>query len=201
MTSAFVFPRTRVLAVAVAAALAALVAWQVIGARPANNAGAAAGGVHITMTVTGPNGTLFKGDDGATARAGANIITVLAYSYALQNTMTIGSAGGGAGEGKAVHKPVTITHVMGGSSPQFLFAAATGERLPKVEIDFFRIANTGKETVYYRVTLTNAFVSEVAQRSTGDNVLEDVSFIFEKIEQKSLVANTDFTANVVTGAA
>jgi type VI protein secretion system component Hcp len=51
------------------------------------------------------------------------------------------------------------------------------------------------------VTLTNAFVSEVTQRSAGDNVLEDVSFIFEKIEQKSFVANTDFIANVVTGGA
>jgi type VI secretion system Hcp family effector len=99
------------------------------------------------MTVTGPNGTTFKGDDGASIRTGAGVITVLAYSYGLQNTLTIGSGTGGAGEGKAVHKPVTITHVMGGSSPQFLFAAATGERLPKVEISFFRIANTGKETL------------------------------------------------------
>lgn len=199
MTSASVFPRTRVLAVAVAATLLALVAWQLTAARPLNTRSATAGVVHITMTVTQLNGTTFKGDDGATGR-NAGIITVLAYSYGLKNTMTIGG-GSGVGAGKAVHSPVTITHVMGGSSPQFLFAAATGQHLKSVVITFSRTDRTGMEVVYYRVTLTDAFVSEVAQRSSGDTVLEDVSFIFVKIEQHSLTQNTTFQADLVAGAA
>ncbi len=68
MTSPFVLPRTRVVAVAVAAALLALVAWQLGAARPANNAGAAAGGVHISLTVNGAKTGLFKGDDNSTSR-------------------------------------------------------------------------------------------------------------------------------------
>jgi type VI secretion system Hcp family effector len=191
MTSASVFPRARVLAMAVVAALLALVAVQLMTARPAGNAGAAAGGVHITMTVTGAKTGNFKGDDGGRA----NIIKVLAYQYELQAPTDI-SSGGGAG--KVVHKPVTITHLLGGSSPEFLFAAATGEDLTKVQIDFSRVNPNGTETVYYRVILTNAVVTDVKQYSAGDNVREDIEFLYRKIEQKSLTANTDFIANVVT---
>src|SRR5216683_2903321 len=149
MTSAFVLPRTRVLAVVVAATLLALVAWQLTAARPLNTSGATAG----------------------------------------------------AGAGKVTQKPLTITHTLGGSSPEFLGAAATGERLTSLVINFSRTDRSGKEIAFYRVTLTNAFVSEVSQRSAGDSVLEDVSFIFQKIEQKSLTQNTTFIENIATGGA
>jgi type VI secretion system Hcp family effector len=201
MTSAFVFARTRVLAVAVAAALLALVAWQLTAARPLSTSGATAGVVHITMTVTGSKTGQFKGDDGAAPGTRGGIITVLAYSYGLQDSLTIGSATGGAGAGKVTQKPVTITHTMGGSSPEFLAAAATGERLTSVVITFSRTDRTGKEVAFYRVTLTNAFISEVGQRSSGDTVLEDVSFVFQKIEQHSLTQNTTFIENISTGGA
>jgi len=176
MTSAFALPRTRVLAVAVAAALLALVAWQLGGARPANDAGAAVGGVHISMTVNGIKTGLFKGDDNGRA---PGVINLLAYQYELQ-----------------VPTSVTITHLLGGSSPEFLFAAATGEDLTKVQIDFFRTDKAGKDVNYYRVTLTNALIIDVKQYSAGDNVREDVSFQFVKIEQKSFTQNTDFIASV-----
>lgn len=192
MAPASFFPRTRVLALAVVAALLALVAWQLTLTRPGENAGAAAGGVHITMTVHGNHTGDFKGDDGGTP----NVITVLVYQYELEAPTQI-TSGGGAG--KVVHKPVTITHLLGGSSPQFLFAAATGEDLTKVQIDFYRLNKNGTETNYYRVTLSNAVVTDVKQYSAGDNVREDVQFLYRKIEQKSLTANTDFIANVVTG--
>jgi len=201
MTSPFVLSRTRVLAVAVTAALLALVAWQLTAARPLNTSGATAGVVHITMTVTGARTGQFKGDDGAANRPGGGIINVLAYSYGLQSSTTIGSGSGGAGAGKVTQKPLTITHTLGGSSPEFLGAAATGERLTSVVINFSRTDRSGKEIAFYRVTLTNAFVSEVSQRSAGDSVLEDVSFIFQKIEQKSLTQNTTFIENIATGGA
>ncbi|TMD21445.1 MAG: type VI secretion system tube protein Hcp [Chloroflexi bacterium] len=191
MTSAFALPCTRVLAVAVAAALLALVAWQLGGDRHANNAGAAVGGVHISMTVNGIKTGLFKGDDNGRA---PGVINLLAYQYELQ-VPTSNTTGGGA-SGKVIHKPVTITHLLGGSSPEFLFAAATGEDLTKVQIDFFRTDKAGKDVNYYRVTLTNALIIDVKQYSAGDNVREDVSFQFVKIEQKSFTQNTDFIASV-----
>jgi hypothetical protein len=66
MTRSIVRSRTRVLALAVAATLLALVAWQLVAPRPATtNVGAATGGVHITMTVKGRTQGSFKGDDNA----------------------------------------------------------------------------------------------------------------------------------------
>jgi type VI secretion system Hcp family effector len=189
MTSAFVLPRARVLAVAVVVALLALVAWQLGAARPSNNAGAAVGGVHISMTVTGNKTGLFKGEDNGKA----GVINLLAYEYELQAPTSI-STGGAVG--KVVEKPVTITHLLGGSSPEFLFAAATGEDLTKVQIDFFRTDKAGKDVNFYRVILTNAVIIDVKQYSAGDNVREDVSFEFRKIEQRSFTQNTDFIANV-----
>ncbi len=198
MTSPFVQPRTRVVAVAVAAALLALVAWQLGGARPANNAGAAVGGVHISLTVNGAKTGLFKGDDNSNSRT-PGVITVLAYQYELQ--VPTSNTGGGGATGKAIHKPVTITHLLGGSSPEFLFAAASGENLTKVQIDFFRVDKTGKDFNYYRVILTNALITDVKQYSAGDNVREDVSFEFRKIEQRSFAQNTDFIADLSTAGA
>ena len=198
MTSPFVQPRTRVVAVAVAAALLALVAWQLGGARPANNAGAAVGGVHITLTVNGAKTGLFKGDDNSNSRT-PGVITVLAYQYELQ--VPTSNTGGGGATGKAIHKPVTVTHLLGGSSPEFLFAAASGENLTKVQIDFFRVDKTGKDFNYYRVILTNALITDVKQYSAGDNVREDVSFEFRKIEQRSFAQNTDFIADLSTAGA
>lgn len=197
MTSGSVLPHPRAVAVALAAALLVIAAWQIMAERPAVSAGAATAGiVHITMTVTGPRTGQFKGDDGA-GRAGA--ITVLAYQYEL-DASTAGTSGSGGGAGKVTHKPVTITHLLGGSSPEFLFAAATGEDL-EVVIDFSKTDKAGKESVFYRVTLTDATVTQVKQYSSGDSVREDISFVFRKIEQKSLIANTDFIANVETGTA
>ncbi len=198
MTSPFVQPRTRVVAVAVAAALLALVAWQLGGARPANNAGAAVGGVHISLTVNGAKTGLFKGDDNSNSRT-PGVITVLAYQYELQ--VPTSNTGGGGATGKAIHKPVTVTHLLGGSSPEFLFAAASGENLTKVQIDFFRVDKTGKDFNYYRVILTNAIITDVKQYSAGDNVREDVSFEFRKIEQRSFAQNTDFIADLSTAGA
>lgn len=190
MTSASVFARTRILAVAVAATLLALGAWQLLAAKPGTDATAAAGGVRIAMTVHGNHTGDFKGDDGGRP----NIINVLAYQYELQAPNSISSGGGGAG--KVVHKPVTITHLLGGSSPQFLFSAATAEVLTKVEINFYRVSRNGTEENYYRVTLTDAVITDVKQYTAGDNVREDIDFIYRKIEQKSFTANTDFIANV-----
>ncbi|TMG30921.1 MAG: type VI secretion system tube protein Hcp [Chloroflexi bacterium] len=200
MTSPFVLPRTRVVAIAVAAALLALVAWQLGAARPANNAGAAVGGVHISLTVNGAKTGLFKGDDNSTSRT-PGVITVLAYQYELQVPTSSTGGGGGGAVGKAIHKPVTITHLLGGSSPEFLFAAATGENLTKVQIDFFRTDKSGKDFNYYRVILTNALITDVKQYSAGDNVREDVSFEFRKIEQRSFAQNTDFIADLSNAGA
>src|SRR5207249_10066549 len=181
MTSPFVLPRTRVVAIAVAAALLALVAWQLGAARPANNAGAAVGGVHISLTVNGAKTGLFKGDDNSTSRT-PGVITVLAYQYELQ-VPTSSTGGGGGATGKAIHKPVTITHLLGGPSPEFLFAAATGQNLTQVQIDFSRTDKSGKDFNYYRVILTKALTPNLKQYSPANTVPDDMPSEIPKNDQ------------------
>jgi type VI secretion system secreted protein Hcp len=181
-----VLSRSRLLALAVAAVLLALVAWQLMGLRPATtNASAAVGGVHITMKVTGAKTGVFKGDE--TGKDAAGLITVLNYNY--QVNIPIDASTGGA-SGKRQHSPVKITHEMGPSSPQFLNSLDTNEILNTVVINFYRAEGSGKNDNYYRVTLTNATVTEVTQYSSGDDVLENVSFTFQKIVQTDIPANT-----------
>jgi len=188
MTSAFVLPRTRVLAVAVAAALLALVASQLVAQHPAGNAGAAsAGTVHISMTVHGKKQGNFKGDI-LTGKAASNLINVFAYQYSVISPRDVAS---GLPTGKRQHHPLVITHELGASSPQFFQAVTTNETLDKVVINFFRTQANGKEVNFYRVTLTNASASEFKQFSSGSTVLEDISFTFQKIEQQDLTAGTD----------
>lgn len=187
MTSSFVLPRTRVLAVAVAAALLALVASQLVAQHPAGNAGAAtAGVVHISMTVKGQKQGLFKGDNPA-AKGGANLINVFGYQYSVISPRDPAS---GLPTGQRQHHPVVITHELDAASPQFFTAIATNENLVTVVINFFKSQTNGTEVNFYRVTLTNANISEFRQHTSGNSVLEDISFTFQKIQQADLVAGT-----------
>jgi type VI secretion system secreted protein Hcp len=189
MARSLVLPRPRLLALAVAAVFMALIAWQVAGPHAGTtNAGAATGNVHITMKVTGQKTGVFKGDDNSRAKD-KNLITVSNFQYEITSPR---DASTGLPTGKRQHKPVMITHEMGGSSPEFLLAIATNENLTKVEINFFRTDRTGKDVNYYRVLLTDANVSDVRQFSAAGTVNEDVSFTFRKIEQDDIVAKTTF---------
>jgi len=189
MTRSIVLSRTRALALAVAATLLALAAWQVVAPRPATtNVGAATGGVHITMTVQGHKQGNFKGDDNPAPKK-LGIITVVGYPYEVTSPR---DAASGLPTGKRQHKPVVITHEMGGSSPQFLSALATNEVLDKVVINFFRTDKTGKEVNYYTITLTDGSVSDDTQYTSGNTVLEDIAFTFRTIQQEDKIAKTMF---------
>jgi len=67
-----------------------------------------------------------------------------------------------------------------------------------VVINFYRTDRNGRDVNYYRVTLSNAFVSEVRQYTGGTDVLEDDSFSFQKVEQQDLIAHTEFIDNFNT---
>ncbi|HET7467707.1 MAG TPA: type VI secretion system tube protein TssD [Candidatus Dormibacteraeota bacterium] len=186
MTSASVLPRTRVLAVAVVAALLALVGTQLIAQRPAGNAGAATAGiVRITMTVHGMHQGQFKGDTLA-GKGASSTIAVVAYQYSVTSPRDLAT---GQASGKRQHHPVVITHELGNSSPQFFEAIVTNEVLDKVVINFAKTDASGKLTTFYVVTLRDATVSEFKQYSSGNSVLEDISFTFRQIEQQDKTDN------------
>jgi type VI secretion system secreted protein Hcp len=192
MTSASVVSNSRrvliALAVALAAILVASVAWQLANTRGGITQASAAVGVRISMKVTGTKQGAFKGDDNATGHA-VGTINVTNYQFELNSPRDPAS---GLPTGKRQYEPLLVTHLMGGSSPEFLSAEADNEALTSVVINFYRIGRDGKEVNYYRVTLMKATVSQVRQYTGGTDVLEDDSFTFQKVEQQDLIAHTDF---------
>ena len=183
MTSASVFPRTRVLAVAVAAALLALVAIQIAGGRSGTQAGAAtAGVVHITMTVKGIKTGDFKGD-----AAGSKVINVFGFQNEVISPRDPAS---GLPTGQRLHKPIVITKEVGASSPQFFNAVATNETLSKVVITFTQSQRDGREVTFFVVTLTNATAADIKEYTSGSTFLEDISFTYQKIEIDDPIAKT-----------
>ena len=196
MTRSMVLSRTRILALALAAALLALVALQLVGPRPSTtNVHAATVGLeHISMKVTNSaTGVAFKGDDFIIARF-AGRINLLAYSYRLNGQYGLAN---GLPTGRRQHFPVIVTHQLGGSSPQFLAAISQNARL-KVVIDFYRISPAGIDQNFYRVTLIDAHVNDVSQHLSGAVVLEDVSFTFRIIQQAQLQVGTNFQDSWLT---
>lgn len=91
--------------------------------------------------------------------------------------------------GKRVHNPLTITKVFDASSPKLQQALCSGERIPKWEMKFYRISDTGNEEHYFTIKLEDAIV--VSMKTYYPNCLdakleqyrhmEDVSFTYGKI--------------------
>lgn len=190
MPSPLVYARARTLAVLLVASVVATLALAVVAQRSmTSNVGAATAGiVHIEMKITGQKTGVFKGD--STQKGHED--EILVSSYLFEVTAPHDPASGQA-TGKRVYKPITITKQLNSSSPQILNALVTNENLKTVVIDFFKTDKTGKEFIYYRVTLTDARITSDKQYSSGDTVSEDVAFTFFKITQEDLVNKTVFT--------
>ena len=88
--------------------------------------------------------------------------------------------GGGRAAGRRMNEPVVIVHNLDESSAFFVKAAASGETLSSVVIEFKRAIGSGTE-VFQTVTLTNAIVSSVKTINGGIQPMEEVSFTFQKI--------------------
>jgi type VI secretion system secreted protein Hcp len=183
--------RARFLALILAAAMLAAAVWAVAASRSttSNTQAATAGVVTILAKVTGQHTGVFKGD--SNVRGQSDQITVVGYHFEIDSPFSIGSGGGG-GTGKRTYKALVITHVLDAASVEFVDAAASGERLTSVVINFYTTDRAGKAVNFYRVTLTNAFVTSVTQDTSGQSVLENDSFVFEKIKIEHLVDKITF---------
>ena len=85
---------------------------------------------------------------------------------------------------RRMNEPVVIVRNQDEASPFFVRAAASGETLTSVVIEFTRAVGSRTE-VYQTVTLTNAIVSSVKTINGGIQPMEEVSFTFQKIEYEN----------------
>lgn len=185
-------PRARALALLLTAAMLAVAAFAVAAQRSGqlSTGAATAGVVHIEMEVVGAKTGTFKGD--SVQKGHENQILVSGYQFELDSARDPAT---GQATGRRAYKPITVTHVLDAASPEFLNSCATNETLKSVVINFYETDRTGRLINFYRVTLTNASLSSVKHYSSGDTVLEDDSFVFQKIEEQNLVGKTTFIDN------
>ncbi len=92
--------------------------------------------------------------------------------------------------GRRQHKPFVITKEVDKASPLLYTALVTNEQITEWELQFWHPAQTGAETQYYTVKLTNAAIRSI-QFTMADNrntelqryaPYEEVSFTYQKIE-------------------
>jgi type VI secretion system secreted protein Hcp len=100
--------------------------------------------------------------------------------------------------GQRVHQPVTITKVYDKSSPLLYQALCSGERLPRVEIKWYRTSPAGKQEHYFTHVLEDAVIVDInaAMPNCQDpgqahfTHLEEVSMTYRKITWEHVVAGT-----------
>jgi type VI secretion system secreted protein Hcp len=100
--------------------------------------------------------------------------------------------------GQRVHKPLKITKVMDKASPLLFRALASGERLPKVEMKFYRTSASGTMEHYFTIQLEDAIIVDILAympncQDPGQahfTHLEDVFMTYRKIIKTHEIAST-----------
>ena len=100
--------------------------------------------------------------------------------------------------GQRVHHPLHITKVMDKCSPLLYRALTSGERLPKVQMKFYRTSAQGTMEHYFTLTLEDAIITNIStympnclDASKAHFVhMEDVQFTYRKLTKTHEVAST-----------
>lgn len=92
--------------------------------------------------------------------------------------------------GKRVHSPLKIIKPIDKSTPLLMNVLVNNENIPELELQFFAPSAAGAETNFYKITLTNANISEVKPYMLMNRnpeymrypEMEEVSFTYQKVE-------------------
>jgi type VI secretion system Hcp family effector len=84
--------------------------------------------------------------------------------------------------GRHMHKPVVFTHDVSVATPAIFQALVTNEALTTVTITVMKVDPNGVTSAHYTMTLTNAHVVSLRQFNEENQLLEEVSLTFQKIE-------------------
>ncbi len=127
-------------------------------------------------------------------KVNARGIPILGYSFGVE----VPQIGGGSGQasGKRDYEPFSIYKAAGPASTQLFQALVTGETLLRVEVLAYKTGKNGKESLYFKITLTNAHITALQHEpgSAGEPAeIETVTFSFQKIELNNLQAGTSAT--------
>ncbi|CAN5793623.1 hypothetical protein BH11BAC3_BH11BAC3_12860 [soil metagenome] len=153
------------------------------------------------LTLTGEKQGQIKGSIMQKGKEG--LIAVYAYHHEITSPRDSAT---GMATGKRNHKPIVITKEVDLASTKLLAAMVSNERLKQVVINFWHPRTSGAgggmgiETNYYRITLTNAFISYISQDKNVNpemnaTILEKIEFVYEKIEWHYLEGSNQVAAD------
>jgi type VI secretion system secreted protein Hcp len=164
-----------------ACAVAALAALTVLLAIPLS--AHASQDIFLTFDNSSPATRDLVGE--STDKALPRAISVNEFNWSIENPVTIGSASGGAGAGKAKLEPLTIKKPVDSSSPGLMAAAGRGAALPGATI-VVRNGNPGAPDAYLQYRLKMVFVTkvEVAAAAGDEGVEETVELRYGSLTQR-----------------
>ena len=157
-------------------------------------------GADFYMTINGTQQGSFKGERLQAGQSKETLIPCIGFSYDVKSPRDQAT---GQASGRRTHSAVRITKEWGASIPLHFQALTTNEVLKDVEFTFYKANANGQQTLYYRIKLTNATVSQIrlftefglenvgAKHSSASAIqLEEISFTFQKIEIANLAGGT-----------
>ena len=106
-------------------------------------------------------------------------IDVLAWSWGVSNPTSMASGGGG-GTGKVSFQDLHFTHYVDKASPNLLKMCATGEHIKEATLTQRKQGKGQQE--YLLIKMTDVMVSSVQNGGSGDQVSENFSLAFAKVD-------------------
>lgn len=133
-------------------------------------AGSAQAAVNAYLKIEGAKQGKFKG-----ASASDERISISDFSYQAP----VADKTSGAMAGRRMHGTITIVKEVDSATPQFSSAAATGEVIKNLEIDFVHPGANGAQEIYKSLVITGATVSTIHRIMGGEKPLESITFSFD----------------------
>ena len=128
----------------------------------------------------------------ATFSPSPRAIELISFDWSAENTVTIGSATGGSGAGKAKLNRLTVEKRVDSASAALFQRLATGAHIPSMELFVRRGGATGQGYLKYR--FATVFVTSVSPSGDGEQMRERVTFAYGAVAQR-------YTQQTATGAA
>jgi len=126
----------------------------------------------------------------------------LDFDYTVKSPRDVST---GQASGKRQHGAITLTRMVGESSPQLFATLTSNDMIKTLTIDFTRTDTRGQEVLAYSIRLTNVQISEIKQfiATPGDfegakhasavraeTLYENVSLVFQRIDISSPASKT-----------
>jgi type VI secretion system secreted protein Hcp len=118
-------------------------------------------------------------------------IELRSFSWGAKNTVTLGSAGGGAGTGNAILGELTVNKGIDSATPGLFQRLTTGIHEPGMRLTVRRAGQN--PFVYLQYQFGTVFVSSVDHSGDGDAMQETVTFEYGSVALR-------YTPQTATGA-